>query len=222
MIDHHLARCVVEVIITADYMGHAHIMIVDHHRQHINGRPVRAEQHHVVQLIILNGDIALHPVADHGRAVLRCLDPDHKGRVRVRVWGRIPPGRPEKRAAPFGFGGVAECGNFFGGGKTLVRLALCQQIMGDLCMPVGIGELADDIAVVIQTQPRHALQDRLGRFRGRSRPVRVFDPQQKPAAIAPRKEPVEQRRAGAANMQKAGRRRGKTGHNRRRHRRKVP
>ena len=78
-------------------------------------------------------------------------------------------------------------------------------------MTIRTFKLADHIAIVIQPQPRHALQDRIRRLRGRARAVRVLNPQQELAATPARIKPVKQRSARAADMQKAGRRGGEAG-----------
>ena len=73
--------------------------------------------------------------------------------------------------------------------------------------------------VPVETEPSQAIQnpgDHVGR---RSLHVCVFDAQHERAAVPARVEPVEQRGAGAADVQESGRRRGEadTGraHNRR-------
>ena len=83
VIDHHLAAGVVEVVIAADHMGHAHIVIVDHNSQHIDGRAVRAQQDHVVKLVIDHGHVALHRRRARLSSLARRFDADHIGRVRV-------------------------------------------------------------------------------------------------------------------------------------------
>ena len=62
-----------------------------------------------------------------------------------------------------------------------------------------------------KAQPFQTFQNRLCRLGGRARAVGVFDPQQELAATATGIQPVEQRRAGAADMQIAGGRGGETG-----------
>jgi hypothetical protein len=66
--DHQLAKGVVDMVIAADHMGHAHIVIVHHHGQHIGRRTVRAQNDEIVQLNVLNRDAALNQIVDHGRA----------------------------------------------------------------------------------------------------------------------------------------------------------
>ncbi len=81
--------------------------------------------------------------------------------------------------------------------------------MRDLCMPLRTGELEHGLAVPIEPQPCHAVEDRGdGGFR-RARAVGVFDAEQEFAARVTRIKPIEQRGARAADMQKAGRRRSK-------------
>jgi len=68
-IGHHLARGIIQVVVATNNMGHTHIMVINHNCQHIDGGTIRAQQNHVIQLIIANGDIALHLILDHGDAV---------------------------------------------------------------------------------------------------------------------------------------------------------
>ena len=57
--DGELAEGVVEMIVAADDVGDAHVVIVDHDRQHVGRRAVRAEQDEIVELAVLHGDPAL-------------------------------------------------------------------------------------------------------------------------------------------------------------------
>ena len=50
VVDHHLARGVVQVIVAPDHVGDAHVVVVDDHGKHVGGRPVGAEHDHVVEL----------------------------------------------------------------------------------------------------------------------------------------------------------------------------
>ena len=51
--DRQLAEGVVEVVVAADDVGHAHVMVVDDHRQHVGRRAVGAQQDEIVELGIL-------------------------------------------------------------------------------------------------------------------------------------------------------------------------
>ena len=72
-------------------------------------------------------------------------------------------------------------------------------------------ELEGDLAVPLQAEPGQAIQDGLDGGRGGARAVGVLDTQQVFAAVMAGKQPVEERSARAADMQKAGRRGRKTG-----------
>ena len=78
-------------------------------------------------------------------------------------------------------------------------------------MPGGAGELVDNVAVPIEAEPFHAVDDGVDGGLGGALAVGVLDAQHHLAAMAPGVEPVEKRRARAANMQKAGGRGRKTG-----------
>jgi hypothetical protein len=73
-------------------------------------------------------------------------------------------------------------------------------------VPLHARELEDDVAVPIEAEPFEAVQDRLGRLGCGARAVGVLDAQQEFAADMFGVEPVEQGRAGPADMQIAGRR----------------
>jgi hypothetical protein len=88
LIDLGLARAIGEVIVAADDVGHAHVVVVDHHRQHVGRRAVGAQQHQVVEVLVLPGDAALHLVVDRGLAGERGLEADHRLDVRAR-FGRV-------------------------------------------------------------------------------------------------------------------------------------
>ena len=65
--------------------------------------------------------------------------------------------------------------------------------------------------VVLEPEPRHALEDHLHRLGRGTLEVRVFDAQDELALHAPGVQPAEQRRAHAADVQQAGGAGGETG-----------
>ena len=61
-------------------------------------------------------------------------------------------------------------------------------------------------AVAADPQPFEPVEDRVDRRLGRAGAIGVLDPQQIFAAVMAREQPVEERRARAADMQEPGRR----------------
>ena len=78
-------------------------------------------------------------------------------------------------------------------------------------MAPGAPELAHRLAVPVEPEPVEAVEDRVDRGLGRALAVGVLDAQQERAAEALGVEPVEQRRARAADVQEAGRGGGEAG-----------
>ena len=72
-------------------------------------------------------------------------------------------------------------------------------------------ELEDDLAVPVEAEPGQPVENGGDGRIGRALAVGVLDPQQHLAAGVARIKPVEQRGAGAADMQKAGRATGRNG-----------
>ncbi len=195
------------MIVAADDVRHPHIVIVDHHGEHIGGRAVRTQQDHIVQLNILDRHLALDQVANRRRAVAFGAQADDMRLV----------DRPVIAVAPR----TADAIRLFRG---LCRLALgCDLVLAhpaavgvagfehrlrDPGMPVGAGELIDFLAIPIEAEPAHPVQNRRDRRLCRTCAIGILDPQQEPAAMVAREQPVEQRGARAADMQKPRRRRG--------------
>jgi hypothetical protein len=93
------------------------------------------------------------------------------------------------------------------GRVAFVGAAQREQRLGGLAVPRGAGELVDGVAIPIETEPLHAGENGVDRFLRGALPVRVLDPQQHLAAVMARKQPVEERGARTADVEKAGRRR---------------
>ncbi len=69
LVDDGLTRGVGEMIVAADHMGDAHVMVVDHDRQHVGGRAVRTQKDQVVERRRVPVDRALNQVVDQNLAL---------------------------------------------------------------------------------------------------------------------------------------------------------
>ena len=69
------------MVVAADDVGDAHVVVVDHHREHVGRRAVGAEQDEIVELGVLDRDPALDLVVDHRLALARRLEADDEGLV---------------------------------------------------------------------------------------------------------------------------------------------
>ena len=91
-----------------------------------------------------------------------------------------------------------------------------------LAVPVGAGVLIDRVLVPADPQPVETLEDGRYSLPGGSFPVGVLDAQQHFSVTGLGVEPVEQRRAGPADVQDAGWRRSKPGNDGRGHVMRCP
>ncbi len=73
------------MVVAADDVGDAHVVIVDHHREHVGRRAVGAQQDEIVELGVLDGDAALDLVVDHRLALARRLEADDERLVALLV-----------------------------------------------------------------------------------------------------------------------------------------
>ena len=87
----------------------------------------------------------------------------------------------------------------------------------DLGVPCAALRLMHDIAVPMQAKPIEPVDDRVHRLARRARAIGVLDPQAEQAGMMLREQPIEERRARAANVKEAGGRGGEAdddGHDR--------
>ena len=83
-------------------------------------------------------------------------------------------------------------------------MAAREQLIGHFDMAGFAGRLIDRRLIGVEAEPRQSFEDHLGGFGGAALAVGVFDPQQIFAAVVAGEQIIEQRGAGAANVQQAG------------------
>jgi len=202
LVDEDLARRVVQMVVAPDDVGDAHGGVVHHHGQVVGGRAVAPAQHHVVEFGIVDGHRPLDHVVDQGGAGDRRLEPHHPARA----------GAKAGLAAAAGILGLqpllpslfAHGLDFLGRARAPVGVAGLQHLVDVFIIQIEALALVGDLAVVVQAQPRHGVQDRLGHVGLGALEVGVLDAQEKGAAEMAGQEPVENGRARAADMQVAG------------------
>jgi hypothetical protein len=213
LVEHRLPEGVGQVVVAADDVGDAHVVIVDHHRQHVGWGTVGAEQDEIVELLVGDGHLALDGVVDgHAARRLGRLDADHRlhaGRGLGRV--AIAPAAVVAHRPALRLGAGAHLLQLLGGAVAAVRLAGGQQLARHLGVTVDSLRLEHRIAVPVEPEPAQAVDDGVNGGLGGPCAVGVLDAQQEPPAVMAGEQPVEIGGARAANVQEAGRRRRKTG-----------
>ncbi len=203
-IDIDLARGVVDVVVAADDLGDAHVPVVHHHRKVVGGKPVRAEDHHVVELAVGDLDASLDQVVEHHRTADGILEADHAiGVVAIRQV-LLAGSAVVTRLFLLGHGGLAHGVEFLAGFVGVIRLALREQLLGDFLIAGNALGLVDRAFVVTQPQPVHRFQDGVDRFLRAALAVGVLDAQHELAAAVACLQPAIQGGAGAADMQVTG------------------
>jgi hypothetical protein len=92
-----------------------------------------------------------------------------------------------------------------GGGGGAVGVAAVEELRDDVLVAVGALGLEDRALVVVELEPAQGVEDLLDVLGRGALPVGVLDAQdERPAGVAGG-EPVVERRAGAADVQRAGR-----------------
>ncbi len=210
--DVHLARGIVDVVVAADDMADAHVHVVHHHDEVVRRRAVGTGDDEVVELAVGEHDAALHPVVDHRLPLQRGPETDH--RVSTRVRRRLG----EVTAAPVVAGlllarhlRLAQRLQPLAGAVAAIRPALLQEAVDHLRVAVEALGLVERPLVVVESEPGHALEDRIDRLGGGALTVGILDAQHEVAAVPPGIQPGEQRRACTTDMEIAGGTGGETG-----------
>ena len=212
VIDHGLAEGVGQVVVATDDMGDAHVVVIHHHRMQIGRRAVGAQDDHVVQLGVLDADLALHEVLHHRRPLARGLQADSRLRAGRRL-GRVavaPTAVVAGRAA-LGHRPLAHRHQLLRRLEGEVGAARGQQRLRHLRVPRLALALEHRGLIRGEAEPVEAADDLLHRRLGAALLIGVLDAEQVLPAVMAGEEEVEQRGAGAADVEIAGRGWGETG-----------
>src|SRR5690606_23666675 len=159
-------------------------------------------------VLVREADAAVDEVLP-GRIALGYAEAQHEGRPGGDTTGdlvlrQLVAAAVIAERAPRRLGGRATLGDLLGGAEAAVHLARVEQRLRVGAMPLEVGALEDDVLVPVEPEPLHAFEDRARRLVGGARLVRVLDAQQELAAELAGEEPVEERGAGAADVEVAG------------------
>ena len=202
VVDHALAEGVGQVVVAPDDVGDGHVVVVHHHRVQVGRRAVAAQDDHVVQLGMRHADLALHQVGHHHLAAGGRLDADDRRQV-ARL-AALPAGAVVLERALGGLGLGAHRRQLLLRVEGQVGLALGQQLarhLGVAGLPLALEHRR---LVGRKPQPGQAFEDLVDSFLRAALLVGILDAQQVLAAVAPGEQVVEQRGAGAADVQVAG------------------
>src|SRR5271169_1438301 len=209
MIDLRLTKGVVKVIITANYMGYSHIVVVDHNGQVVCRATIGPQDDQIIKFAICDRDIALHAISDRRRALLRRSQPNDRWDPRRCLGGiAVAPSSVIAYRPPLRAGLLAHRLQLRRRAIAFVGATCREELPRHIGMPCRAGGLVDYFAVPREAKPVQPVDDRGHRLRRRPRAVGIFDAQAEDTPVVLCKKPIEQRGARAADMQKACRRRG--------------
>ena len=199
------------MVVAADDVGNTHIVVVDHDGEVVDRTSVGASQDEVVEVLVAPDHPALDLILNDGLALEARAQADDRLHARRRFAGiAVAPAPVIEPRAALGARLLPHLLQLLRARVAVIGMPAGQQLRGDLPVALGARKLRNGLAVPGQLKPFEPVDDRRDRGVGRALAIRVFDPQQHLAAAPARIEPVEQRRAGSADMQEPGRRGGKS------------
>jgi hypothetical protein len=182
------------VVGAAHDVGDAGVVVVDHHREVVDGRAVGAGDHEVVLERVLELRLAPDDVDDRGDAFVGRTEADRAGALVFAAEAALAVGLLEGLDVLRPRGGA-------------VGAAGREQLLDHLGVAVGPLGLEDRLAVPVDSEPLQRLEDLVDVLGRRALAVGVLDPQHHLAGgWAAGEEPVVERGPGAADVQRAGRR----------------
>ena len=199
-------------------MRDAHVDVVGDDRQVINRQAVRAQDNEIFHLRMIDLDVAAHVIGVR-RLPFRHFEP--YGGLHSRCVEPLPFLDREIQAGTIVFPAAAGslCSLTFvlqpiRRAVALVGESARQQLMRDglmareaLRLKIGRVRSADAGTLVpLEAEPAHRLEDTGHHLVGRSLRIGIFDAKNEGAAVPPREQPVEKRRARPADVEISGRR----------------
>ena len=185
-----------EVVLAAHHVRDAGVQVVDRDREVVEHRAVRARDHGVVEMQVLEAGLAADQVVHDRRALLGDAQAHRSARLRI-----APEAALGSVAALVGL-------HVLGGGVAVVGVARVQQRLERLLVAAAALALKDRPLVPVELQPAQGIDD-LGDVLGaRAVAIGVLDAQHELSSLVAREQPVEQCRPRPADVQRAGRRGG--------------
>ena len=208
--DHqHLLGRVADVVLATDHAGDAHEHVVHGGGQVVRRRPVAARHHEVLDLRVVEGDLTTDHVVDHGLARQRHGEAPYGcpalGLEGGDLLGRVVTPSAHHRRPLVGAGLGAHGVELLGGLPRGVHRARLLQPVDALAVDVVALALAERALVPVEAHPCEHTEN-LGLALGRGAlAVGVLQAQDELSAVMAGREPVEQRGARAAHVERSGR-----------------
>ena len=146
-----------KVFDSADDVGHAHVVVVDDHREHVRRCAIRPEQDEVLKVLVGDRHSTQYLVIDDRLAFGRRLDADNRVYARRRFgWIAVAP-------APIVAGETAcrlRLGahrvQLFGCVIGVIRFSCRDELLGHLAVARSAGKLEQRLALPLKPQPVQA------------------------------------------------------------------
>ena len=185
----------VDQVLAPDDVVDTHVGVVHGVGHEERGRPVGPADDEVLDVGVLEGDLAPDQVVPGHRAVLGHLEPDGAARARAQVpvtVGAVVGLAPGAFPLPLrhGVGPVGQPG--------------VQEPVHGLLVDAEPGGLQHRLPVPVQAQPLECLEDHVDELLAGALHVGVLHPEQEGAAQVTGRQPVEQCGAGASQVQEPG------------------
>ncbi len=211
--DQQVLEGVGEVILAADDVADAQIGVVDAGGEMVGGHAVRAQQREVFHLV---GELGLRAVDAIGKAQGAAL----AARNAIAEGERLAGSGAAVAffARQFAHAGIEEPGALRGGLVAVARVGRGEVAIGKALGEDGFGLLAvqgEPFGLLVlfvpgETQPAQSLEDGLDAGVGVALDIGVVEAQHHGSVVVAGVEPIEDKGAGAADVQKAGGRGRKT------------
>ncbi|MPM99987.1 hypothetical protein SDC9_147182 [bioreactor metagenome] len=188
-----LARRVVDVVVAADDVGDAHVDVIHADAEVVGGRSIRAGDHQIVQLAVLEFDTALAFVVPGNHTVLGRLEAQHGfdplGHGRQHLARCRAPGTVVARLFTLRHLLFTQCVQAFFGAVTFIGRARFQHLINHCVITIETFSLEVRTFVPFQTQPVHTVHNGFDSFRRGTFEIGVFNTQHKLTAVITCKKP---------------------------------
>ena len=185
-----LPRRVVEMVIAAYHMGDLHLVVIDDDGEVVSRHTIRAHDDQVIELGIIEDHFTADLIAYTNLATGRRLETHDRSDI-GNGHSAAPAATVITGLQALGLALLPHCRELLTRAVAVVGLTGVQQLLSEYLIALQALHLKERPFIRFEAEPTHSGQDLIDGFLSRALRIRVLNPEDEGAFLAPGQEPVE-------------------------------